>query len=94
MNFSEDSIERAAITMCSLDDSVMLWTDLPEGKKNQYRTNVRAVIAALEEPTEPNRTLEHLALSEAWDLGVAHGHNTEGRLLDKWDANPYRKPAK
>jgi hypothetical protein len=30
---------------------------------------------------------------EVWDLGVIHGHNTEGRLIDKRDSNPYPAPA-
>jgi len=30
------------------------------------------------------------AEDEAWELGVIHGHNTEGRLIDKREANPYR----
>lgn len=28
-------------------------------------------------------------LAEAWDQGVIYGHNTEGRLIDKREANPY-----
>lgn len=30
---------------------------------------------------------------DAWELGVTHGHNAEGRLIDKREANPYPAPA-
>lgn len=33
------------------------------------------------------------ARAEAWDEGMLHGHNAEGRLLDKWESNPYRTEA-
>jgi hypothetical protein len=29
---------------------------------------------------------------DAWDLGVTHGHNAEGRLIEKREANPYPTP--
>ena len=29
-------------------------------------------------------------LAEAWDEGMLRGSRTLGRLLDKWDENPYR----
>ena len=32
-------------------------------------------------------------LAEAWEVGVIHGHNAEGRLIDKREANPYSAQA-
>lgn len=29
------------------------------------------------------------ALADAWDIGVMHGHNANGRLIDKRNENPY-----
>jgi hypothetical protein len=31
--------------------------------------------------------------ADAWEQGVIHGHNIEGRLIDKLDNNPYESKA-
>jgi hypothetical protein len=51
-------------------------------------------IAFPETPEERDAAENAVAamLVEAWEVGVIHGHNTEGRLIDKREANPYLRP--
>jgi len=49
---------------------------------------ISAYLSSLPEPY----TSSSIELFDAWEAGACHGHNAEGRLIDKLDANPYPNP--
>lgn len=77
------AMERAHRMSCSDPDD--------PARKTTYGDSAAAIGDLLALVREQRSQLEEAEAEKhvVWDLGVIHGHNTEGRLIDKRDANPY-----
>lgn len=76
------AVEAVATVLYDKELFALPFRDARAHLRDHYLSRARALL----EVAAPHLTDEP---REAWEDGVIHGHISEGRLLDKREANPY-----